>query len=183
MTVPDDIRHGLRTPQFRLRTLLLAITTLCALLAVGKFLPAPAILALVMFLLTIIAHVAGSALGTQLRDSGSRPLPQDDRDAVLESTRARKLDDHHFAPATGLSQHRKLGVWPFYSVAAGAMIGGVVGLGWLQHSLGARSTLAKLSLGTFACCVLGGLLAFLVFTFVKVAVIANIEAWRHPEQK
>ena len=40
-----------------LRTLLLAITSLCALLAVGKFLPAPAILGLVHLTINTIYRV------------------------------------------------------------------------------------------------------------------------------
>jgi len=65
----------------------------------------------------------------------------------------------------------------------GAAIAAVGGGYWLGQSLGAKATLANMAFGICAFAVIGGILGFLLGTFLKVLVAANLEAWRNGEHK
>lgn len=71
----EDSGRALRPPQFSLRALLLGVAAVAALLglmvAIG---PAGSALCLLLLALAI-AHVAGNALGTLLRDGDGRSQP------------------------------------------------------------------------------------------------------------
>ena len=72
--LPTDRRAGLKPPQFRLSTLLWGMAALSALFAAMTWVGPLAAFGLVLLALSIVAHVAGNALGTRLRENGSRPL-------------------------------------------------------------------------------------------------------------
>lgn len=173
-----DVRSGLRPPQFRLRTLLAGVALLCALLAVAKLLSPAAVLVLIVIVLSIVAHVAGNALGTQLRDRGNRRLNSASSPSPHQPP---TLTQEHFAPPSKLSSRYSLGliVVPFIVVGS---IGAAVGGGfWLANTVREKATLANMSLGVGAFAVIGGILGFLSGTFLKVMITANVEAWNNPD--
>lgn len=183
-TVPpaNDIRSGLRPPQFGLRALLLGTALICLMLALMKWMSGAVILVVVVLLLSVLAHVAGNALGTQLRDTGSRRLPDDAAPDSGLSGAARPLAEHDFAPRTRLSHRQALG-WVCYAFPVATSLASAVGGGlWLRHGLGAKATWGNLAFGSGAFAVIGAILGFLLGTFVKVLVTANLEAWQNGEQ-
>ena len=72
---PTDDRHrGLKPPQFGLATMFLAVTGLCGLLLVFRVIGPIGGTMMVLLLLVVLAHVAGSVLGRHLRaDNHKRP--------------------------------------------------------------------------------------------------------------
>lgn len=179
----DDLRSGLRPPQFRLRTLFVGVALLCALLAVAKLLSPAAVLVLIVIVLSIVAHVAGNALGTQLRDRGNRRLNSPSSPSPHHPQTPPTLTQEHFAPASKLSSRYSLGliVIPFIVVGS---IGAAVGGGfWLANTVREKATLANMSLGIGAFAVIGGILGFLSGTFLKVMITANVEAWNTPDPR
>ncbi|MCI0357192.1 MAG: hypothetical protein L0211_01745, partial [Planctomycetaceae bacterium] len=70
---PSPTTPRLRPPQFGLRTLLFVVTVCAVLAALSKWVTPLVFLCLVFLALTIIAHVAGNAIGTRLREIGSHP--------------------------------------------------------------------------------------------------------------
>ena len=167
-------RAALPPPQFGLRTLLLVVTA-CALLAALSQWVSPVVLACVVFLVvSIFAHVAGNAIGTRLRDFGSRPTAED---AELSPGLARgrpKADD--FAPPTQLGQRHGLG-WPILIAAsAGTLVGAIGGVVWTLVTSRGPVGLLNVGVGAIAFAVLGGIMAFVAFGFVQVGLGALRQA-------
>lgn len=180
MTLENRQRHqpGLRRPQFSLRALLLFVGMFCVLLALAKLIGGYATLVLVLFLLTVIAHVAGNAIGMQLRQHDGRHATNEHERAAMGVIEPDQLGEHHFAPATQLSRTQRLGWIVFGCVIFGVCFGGVVGA-WLLHwAIAEKSTWANMSVGVIAFGVLGGFFGFLISSFVKVLFDANSEAIR-----
>ncbi len=256
---PDDFRAGLRPPQFNLRFLLFGLTACCVLLAALRWLNPAAIVGVMLIVFSIIAHVVGNALGTQLQDQGNRKLPEDlppglaplgqplDRAtrrrvrpatttaatttasasaapasavpipessageapageapagetsageaSVADDPRAMASlsaedddalsdawsDASEFAPPSKLTQRESLGrviyIAPVVTAVALATAGGF----WLRHVVGAKATMGNMAFGIAAFAVLGCILGFLLGSFVKVLVTANLDAWRNGE--
>jgi hypothetical protein len=167
-------RAALPPPQFGLRTLLLVVTA-CAILAALSQWVTPIVLACVVFLVvSILAHVAGNAIGTKLREFGSRPSA-DDAAVSPGLARARpKADD--FAPPTRLGERHGLG-WPILiAAAAGTLSGAVGGVVWTLVSSRGPVGLLNVSVGAIAFAVLGGIIAFVAFGFVQVGLSALRQA-------
>lgn len=143
-------------------------------LAISKVLSAATTALLGLLIFCVVAHVAGNAIGTYLRDRPSDRLTpgSDFRDPTSDSIQ--------YAPVTGLSQRRSLGLIVPLFVMLGTMTGAGLGSWLLVISLGSKATWANLTLGTSAFAVLGGFSGFGMSTFVKVVIGANIEAWREP---
>lgn len=176
----DDVRPGLRPPQFGLRTMLAFVAIVCALLAVSRLVEGYTMLVIVFFLLSIAAHVAGNAIGTRLRDNENRPGGRST--AANDAADAEVLTTAHFAPTTKLSRNQALGLTVIVCVGVGVVVGGAVG-GWLlAWAVGEKATWANMSLGIGAFGVIGGFLGFLTSSFLKVLITANIEAWRAESQ-
>jgi hypothetical protein len=172
-------RSALPPPQFGLRTLLL-IVTLCAVLAALSQWVTPVVLACVVLLtLSIIAHVAGNAIGTRLRDLGSH-LPPDDSALPPGLARAKpKADD--FAPATRLGQRYGLG-WPILiATIVGTVAGAVGGVAWTLISSRGPVGLLNVGVGAIAFAVLGGIAAFASFGFIQVGLGALRQALAEPK--
>src|SRR5438309_2346091 len=125
-TLPDDFRPGLGRPQFGLRALLCFVAVVCALLAISKMIGGYSTLVLAFVLLTIAAHVAGTAIGTSLRDNDHRQRRR--VPAPLEGVE--QLSATHFAPPTKLGQSQALGLTVIACVVIGVLAGGAIG-GWL----------------------------------------------------
>ena len=161
-------------PQFGLRTLLLVVTA-CALLAALSQWVSPIVLACVVFLvLSILAHIAGNAIGTRLREFGSRPTAED---AELSPGLARarpRADD--FAPPTRLSERQGLG-WPILIAAsAGTLLGAIGGVVWTLVTSRGPVGLLNVGVGAIAFAVLGGIIAFVAFGFIQVGLGALRQA-------
>jgi len=165
--IPDDRRAGLPPPQFRLATLLWGVALLAVLSAMVSYFGAHSALILILFALAVAAHVAGNALGTQLRSNGDRPLSLDDgRQSPARTFRAPTADE--FAPTTKLHHRNSLGlpivIATFTGGVATAILGGLVMLFALHPS----PTWTAVIVGTLACCALGAMWTFAAFSFIQV---------------
>jgi len=135
-------------------------------------------LVLLLFALAIAAHVAGNALGTQLRANGDRPLPRvGGEPAVLPTRQAPAAED--FAPSTELRERRSLGL-PIViaTIAGGGLAAGLGGLVMVALSAQAPTWTAIIA-GTLACGALGAIWTFLAFGFVQVTWSAARQATRN----
>lgn len=171
---------GLPPPQFRLRSLLIFVGLLCILLALAKVVGSYATLILVLFLLTVVAHVVGNAIGTRLRENNGSQHRQGDESAEMVGL-SEKLTAQHFAPTTRLSRNHRLGMIVVVCVVTGAIGGSILG-GWLLSlAVGNKATWANMSVGVIAMGVLGGFFGFLSSSFLKVLIAANLEAWKEEQ--
>ena len=174
----DDHRPGLKPPRFSLATLFFAIAMLGGLFAAMNYLGAYATLLFILFALTAAAHVAGNALGTQLRANGDRPpIVSDD----LANRRRGPIATADFAPPSQLHQRSALGKPILISTAMGSAAGAVLG-GYGLTMLMEHPTLITIALGVIASAVLGGIWTFGASSFLQVASSALRQAagaWKH----
>ncbi|MDA1050376.1 MAG: hypothetical protein O3C40_07825 [Planctomycetota bacterium] len=170
----DDHRPGLKPPRFSLSSLFLAVAVLGILFAAMNYFGSYATLLLILFALTVAAHVAGNALGTQLRENGNRH-PAANHDALQQQRPPIASTD--FAPTSQLHDRTALGrpihITTFIGSVAGAVLGGY-GLTTLME----RPTLHAIALGVIASAVLGGIWTFAASSFLQVASSALRQAAR-----
>ncbi len=121
---------------------------------------------LALFGLAIFAHVAGNALGTRLRNHGNVRVD------AGPAPRPRIASEEHFAPATRLSEHHRLGWWMWVMTGLGALLGACAGGAFLAAVNWERATVANVSLAASSCAVLGGLLGFWTGSFAQVVTQA-----------
>ena len=171
---PDDLRPGLKPPQFHLGTLMWAIAGLCAVLALMNAVGPFASLVLALFLVAVIAHVAGNAIGTRMRENG---------DANQWPSRRRRPSAADFAPATTL-RHRTPLRWTILVTATlGVIVGGTAGGLVLAHFNIHRATVANISFGALSFAVLGGLWGALIGSFVRVTIVALRQIHEAPKRR
>ena len=169
----SDERLGLNPPQFGVTSLLGLMAAVALLVTAWQALGPLWALVITLFTLAILAHVAGNAIGTKLRDAGSRPA------RTVTAQHPQTAAAHHFAPTTQLSHKKRIG-WPTLIVSAGlALVGAIAGGAVLAHFNWNRLTLANLTLSVVSCGVLAGLWGFWLCSFAKVALHAWQEALRH----
>jgi hypothetical protein len=171
---PTDRRAALEPPQFRLRTLLLLVALLCALLAFTTSLDAYGVFAAVMSVLIVAAHLIGATLGHRLRANGDKPVPP----PTDAEERFRAVAEHEFAPATKLSQRRRPGWIIAILTAIGLLLGAGGGAVLLVIVNGARANLVNVGSGASAFAVLGGMGGFLLAAFGQEIIGALWEAQR-----
>ena len=137
MQVPQhDRREGLRPPQFRLSTLLWGMTALSILFAAMTWVGPLAALGLLLLFLSIVAHVAGNAIGTRLREIGSRPRAETGgAPDFLKRKPGSRVSAGECAPATRLGSHHPLGWLIVVATAIAFVLGGVAGGAFLALSL------------------------------------------------
>jgi hypothetical protein len=185
MTTPQselrDPQSALPPPQFGLRTLLWVITGCAAIFALSRWLEPLALAGVVMLVLSVIAHVAGNAIGTRLRELGGRRKPRTS-DGDSSAAIAGRPGATDFAPVTRLSQRKSLG-WPIIiGTAAGTLVGGIGGGQWtVLNSVGSPGVL-NVAVGVLAFAVLNGIGAFVIFGFIQVGVGAIRQALAHASQ-
>jgi hypothetical protein len=151
------------------------LVTACAVIfAAGQWLPPIWVAALVLLALSIFAHVAGNAIGTRLREIGSR---KDNRAyELMPSARA----EPRFAPTTRLGQRQRLG-WPIViATFRGISLGGIGGGLWTILTASREMPIAAIGLGVVAFAALGGILAFATVGFTQVLLGAIWQAMRQP---
>ncbi len=169
---PESKRSELRPPQFRLGTLLLLITLLCAMFAVMGIAGPIATFLLILLILSVIAHVAGNAIGTRLREVGTINARLDS-----ETERAhRALQQGDYAPATRLGSRYSLGRPLIFLTIGGILLGGLFGATLFLMLYRQQATLFSISCGVVAMSALGGFLAFLSAGFLQVATTALWQA-------
>ena len=156
---------------------MLFVAAICVSLALMRIIGPYGSAVLILFLLSVLAHVAGNAIGTKLRDQSNR---RSSREAGDTSTTGpeRPLAESDFAPTTRLSRGDSLGLTIVVVVCVSAVTGGSVGAYLLYQTLGDKATVANMSLGITAFAIIGGIAGFAASTFLKVLIGANVEAWR-----
>ena len=157
---------------------MLFVAAICVSLALMRVIGPYGSLVLILFLLSVFAHVAGNAIGTKLRNQGNQPSPREEGDSAATGP-ARPLAESDFAPATRLSRGDSLGRTIVVIVCVGAVVGAGVGAYLLYTTLGDKATIANMSLGITAFAIIGGFAGFAASTFVKVLIAANVDAWRN----
>ncbi len=132
-------------------------------------------LVLILFALAIAAHIAGNALGTQLRANGNQPLPGEHGEVTSTSwRRAPAAED--FAPPSELCARRSLGLPIVIATILGGLLTAAAG-GLLMIVMFERPpTWTAIIAGTIACGTLGAIWTFVGFGFVQVAGGAFFQA-------
>ena len=169
----DDRRPGLQPPQFGLGTLMTVISLLGLLFAVFHYVGLLGSVIVFFFILCVIAHVAGNAIGMQLRHLGSQPPPGSKTPAGTRHFFGVSPGD--FAPVTRLRERYSLGRRNMAITLLGALGGGVLGgfaLLWLGDF---KSTWIVGVLGFSASAVLSGIWTFAASSFLHVM----LGAWFH----
>ena len=171
MQNPSSHRRALRPPQFTLRTLIGLITLLAVLFALVNVVHPLVLAGLILLVLLIAAHITGNALGTRLREIGSRPVDERGRD-LPPQTYLREVGQDEFAAPTQLARRMPLGLPVLVVSTAGAVLGGLGGglWGWQAGST------PHIAVGGVAFAVLGGLGSFALFSFSQVMLGAYWQA-------
>ena len=169
----DDYRRGLKPPQFSIASLIALVTIVALVLALADVLGAYGTFWLVIFLVAVAAHVAGNALGRQLKEYGNRPL--DSHVPTSDPTRR----SVRYAPRTRLSDYGALGFGTVALTTLGVLAAAIGGGYWLVHSMGDHFTISTLLVALIAFAVLGGIWSFLMVGFISVAVAAWRQSSRH----
>jgi hypothetical protein len=179
-TPPSEIRDPqsvLPPPQFGLRTLLWVITGCAAIFALSRWLTPIALAGVVMLVLSVIAHVAGNAIGTRLRELSGRQRPK--RSEGSSTPTLDRPAAHDFAPVTRLGQRTSLG-WPIIvGTAAGTLAGGIGGGVWTVFNARGAVDPFSIAVGVLAFAVLNGIGAFVIFGFLQVGLGALRQALSH----
>ena len=162
----EDQRRGLAPPQFGIATMLIAVSVAALVFALIDVIGAYGTFWLVIFIVAVLAHVAGNSLGKQLREQGSQPLGSPRLPRISGSL--------EFAPQTRLGRRGSLGPVVAVMTMVGAIAGGVGGGYWLIDSIGDGFTIGALLVALLAFAVLGGIWSFISVGFLHVL----FRAWR-----
>ncbi|WP_254510368.1 hypothetical protein [Anatilimnocola floriformis] len=161
-------------PQFGLRALLLGVSCLAVLLGLWNWMSPITFAALLLLILSVLAHVAGNVIGSRLRDGqAGRRVEQEKHEHITD------LHEDHFAPVTKLGHRHSLGIMPIISATTGAIIGAAVGGGWTAVLIQRSFEWLPVIIATIAFGVLGGLGGFLTVGFIK----ALNDAWSEAANK
>lgn len=174
--VPAQGNRGLRRPQFRLSTLLGGIALFCFGLACMKLVSPLFAAVLCLLILAIFAHVAGNAIGTQLRSNGNADL----RDADLrgaDNREDRTAVEPAFAPPTSLRAHTRLGLTTIIPTAILAFCGGATGA-WCIVQFSDTPSMLNIGMATISAAVLGGLFGFWLSSLANIVLEAVVQAHR-----
>lgn len=162
--------------RFSLTTLLMLTTLVSVLLASMKLLHPLSAGTLVLFCCAVFAHVAGNAIGSNLRDQATHGDGPGSALNTLSRPYPGKVNSSDFAPATQLRHKAALGKTiigaTIFTMLAGAL-GGAVWLLWANHT---SLTTAGLLFGATAFGVIGGLAGFLGSSFLLVLGHAIVQA-------
>lgn len=178
---PPRPATGLGTPQFDLRTLMLVVFCISAVLAVHVRFGALAASALTLAILAIGAHVAANAIGTKLRDHRG---DESKRRTIghREASSGGELSSENYAPTTRLGARSRQGWAAIIVTTAGSIMSTLAGMGLFAIVLGEESRLNLLLVGGLAIGVLGGIASFGAFSFMRVTSSALSQAVREPRR-
>lgn len=124
--------------------------------------------------LVVFAHVAGTAIGSKLRDSRRRETRQ-----TQMRTDADGIRPEQFAPVTKLSRRTPLGFFMFVMTSLGVLLGGIGGILLMRYLYPATYSFDALMVGCLAGATLGGFWAFWIFSLMQVLGGAWWQAHRH----
>lgn len=171
---PERGRRGrptLRPPQFRLSTMLWVVAAIAVVLAAMKAMGPIGAFALLLLLLAILAHVAGNAIGTQLRSIGS--MPNDEPPCPALPRFSRRPDSVPVPLGMRSAISRTMIACTISAAAVFGLLGGTF-LTWFTGG----ANVPTIILATVSSSVLGGLLGFAGSSFAQVAGGAWIQARR-----
>lgn len=123
----------------------------------------------ILFALCIVAHVAGNALGTKLREHGDTPLGEDRVPTFRAAVRA-KPTAGDFAPLPRLHGRHSLGRHILVITAIGGFAGGTLGYFGIEWLAGEHVGWKVLAVGCSACVVLGAIWTFAAASFLQVTL-------------
>ncbi len=161
------------------------VAVICCILATFSAAGPMAGWAVVLAVLVVVAHVAGNIIGTQLRANGSRPIPtsEPDVESLVQSGQLRaSLSEEHFAPATRLSQRKPLGWFMMVMTTCGAVAGASVSWLLLVTYYATIATIPIFAVASISAGVLGGLVAFSIFSLLQVLLGAVWQAHCHSHE-
>jgi hypothetical protein len=170
---PEDRRPALRPPQFGLSTLLAAVAAICAVLAAIKFVGPLGAFALVLFVLSVLAHISGNALGTRLRACGDQPVDEQDRPLAQPGLHSRNVPRQ--PGPRRLSERTRIGILLSAIVVVTFAAGAGGGAWWTLHFQTNPSS-QDVALATTAFGVLGAIWGLIAGGFVVVGAGALREA-------
>lgn len=177
---PDDRRPALQPPRFGLGSLLAVVALLGLVFAFAHYVGLYGFVIALLAALCLMAHIAGNAIGTRLRD-GERPRPDGSR-GTTSARPVQPVSPANFAPATRLRSRYSLGRPVLIVSGVGALVWGVagaLGLDWLTQGKAAWTVLA---LGAAASAVLGAIWTFAAASFIQVSAGAWFHAANEPRQ-
>jgi hypothetical protein len=165
----SDRRSGLGPPRFRLGTLLLLVTAVCLVLASYRWLGPYGATIIGLFVIAILAHIAGNYLGTQLREIGSTPVPESDypNSPVAHGLAKGSIQPQHFAPASHLHARAPLPRAVLVTVACAFAAGACGGILMVWLFSPSWPTWMMFVCGATAFGVLAAIWSFLVAAFVQ----------------
>ena len=178
----DEYTQGLAPPRYGLKTFLGLVTLICACLAAfvhaGPLVGCAVLLALLM----IIAHVAGNAIGTELRQRSDEnsSLPTE---TGLDNDPRRRPHSSEFAPPTRLSHKAPLGWFMRIMTSLGVIAGAITGGIFLVKTSKIPLPYSTVAFGCLAAGVLGGMFAFWLFSLAQVFLSAWWQAHWHGYKK
>lgn len=168
----DPLPPGLR-PQFRLFTLFLIITLLALVLAAFQYLGPMGTFVLILVILVIIAHVAGNAIGTALRDNVRlKHQPRDSASLVAPVEKP-------FVPVTKLGESHALGRPIYIITAISAPIWGILGITLAKLLSTKPISLPNSIAGALVLAALGAFWTFVIGSFLQVGFGALLHALRN----
>ena len=165
--------------------MLLAVTALVGILiTVAQGMDPIGTVVVAIALLSIIAHVASTAIGGQLRSNGTRPTgdnsPENDEELAINESRwvqPMHTEASDFAPATHLSHCKPLNRKPIVvSIGVGAGLGALAGGTFVFVASSWHATLVNVLFGAISAAVLGGLFGFWTSSFFQVVCGAWTQA-------
>jgi hypothetical protein len=172
LVVRPELEPELPAFRFSLRHMFLAVTLASVVLAVvaGGIGAGFAPLATLLFAAVIVLHVAGTAIGTRLRQHA------DDRQA-WEAGRGEPQEPTPlpFVRPTTLCRHDGLPrPWVPGWIAVGLALGGIAGAALLLSTIGHRTTPLGVAVGAISTAIVGGWVAFVAASFWAIVR----EGWR-----
>ncbi|MDA7977513.1 MAG: hypothetical protein MPJ50_01930 [Pirellulales bacterium] len=181
--------------QFSLRTLMIAVAAIASLLAILLVVNTLTAVLLVWFALLVFCHVAANAWGsktnrreiTPSNDGLSRGALKGNRQITRGTAAALQAAETELAcaqvPPSHLSHRRALSWWLFLPIPAGAILGAYAGIVILFGGLENVSDWKTLAVASISSAALGGFSAFLVSSFLGVALLALFDAQRHAAKR
>ena len=148
--------------RFSLRHLFWFVTVVCVVMSAlaASAETGFAAAAILLAVLVVALHVAGTAIGMRLRDHA-------DRRQAWEASRAGDGVPQPL-PVVRRSPLYQRGIempWLRVWIVSGAVIGGAIGAGILAAAIGHRTTMAGLAVGAISAAILGGWFAFVAGSF------------------
>ncbi|MBL8830162.1 MAG: hypothetical protein JNM18_24505 [Planctomycetaceae bacterium] len=175
---PSPLATTGRWPQFRLRTLFIAVAVLSALMALAVRIGPVWSLAIFWTALLIAAHVLGNAWGSRGTADTSARLRAGTHDDEPPQT-----GPIEFAPTTRLHRSGGVGWSTIVLTALGVLAGGGAGAAVLIVMYAEQGVYIGIALGILCAAILGGFLGFLTATSLGMTLRAWREAVEHDGKK